>query len=58
MNASLEQKILYWLRHASKEGSIGFYFDEDEQEQNEDWQYFEKQAIEDIDDFLYNEGII
>ena len=58
MNATLEQRILYWLRQASKEGTIGFSYDEDEQEQNEDWQQFEKQAIEDIDDFLSNYGII
>ena len=58
MNKALEDRLIYWLRQASDQGRDGFFYDyiDENEEQNEDWLYFEKMAIEDIDNFLSNFG--
>lgn len=58
MNKALEDRLIYWLRQASDQGRDGFFYDyiNENEEQNEDWLYFEKMAIEDIDNFLSNFG--
>lgn len=58
MNKALEDRLIYWLRQASDQGRDGFFYDyiDETEEQNEDWLYFEKMAIEDIDNFLSNFG--
>ena len=58
MNKALEDRLIYWLRQASDQGRDGFFYDyiDENEQQNEDWLYFEKMAIEDIDNFLSNFG--
>lgn len=58
MNKALKDRLIYWLRQASDQGRDGFFYDyiDENEEQNEDWLYFEKMAIEDIDNFLSNFG--
>ncbi len=60
MNKALMQDIKYWLREASDMGRRGFYYDADviSEEISEDWQEFEKEAIETIDHQMSNYGII
>lgn len=48
MHKDLEQFIRYKLREASNQGLAGFIYDSDLEEQDEDWQYFEDMAIEEI----------
>ena len=55
MNSKFEERLRYWLREASDQGDCGFVYDYDlPEEEQEDWMYFEKMAIEDIDNFLSN----
>ena len=48
MHRELEKLIRYELREASNQGLAGFIYDRDLEEQDEDWQYFEDMAIEEI----------
>ena len=48
MHEELEKLIRYELREASNQGLAGFIYDSDLEEQDEDWQYFEDMAIEEI----------
>lgn len=48
MDKELEALIRYELREASNQGISGFAYDRDLKEQDEDWQYFEDMAIEEI----------
>ena len=58
MNSKFEERLRYWLREASDQGDRGFVYDHDlPKEEQEDWMYFEKMAIEDIDNFMSNYGI-
>ena len=58
MNSKFEERLRYWLREASDQGVCGFVYDYDlPEEEQEDWMYFEKMAIEDIDNFMSNFGI-
>ena len=58
MNSKFEERLRYWLREASDQGNCGFVYDHDlSEEEQEDWMYFEKMAIEDIDNFLSNCGM-
>lgn len=58
MNSKFEERLRYWLREASDQGSRYFVYDRDlPEEEQEDWMYFEKMAIEDIDNFMSNFGI-
>jgi hypothetical protein len=58
MNSKFEERLKYWLREASDEGCCGFVYDHDlSEEEQEDWMYFEKMALEDIDNFMSNYGI-
>ena len=54
MNEKLKDRILYWLREASDQGLSGFFYDRDLDEQDEDWDYFEKMAMGDIEDFSFS----
>ena len=60
MNHALDDTIRYWLRRASEEGNRGFFYDYDLSRENQDadWLYFEEKAMEDIDRFLSNTGIV
>ena len=49
MNEKLENLIRANLRQASSFGECGLGYDFDEEEVNEDWEYFENLAIEEID---------
>jgi len=58
MNSKFEERLRYWLREASDQGCRGFVYDHDlPEEEQEDWMYFEKMALEDIDNFMSNFGI-
>ena len=58
MNSKFEERLKYWLREASDQGCRGFVYDRDlPEEEQEDWMYFEKMALEDIDNFMSNYGI-
>jgi hypothetical protein len=58
MNSKFEERLRYWLREASDQGDCGFVYDYDlPEEEQEDWMYFEKMALEDIDNFMSNYGI-
>ena len=58
MNSKFKERITYWLREASDQGCRGFVYDHDlPEEEQEDWMYFEKMALEDIDNFMSNFGI-
>lgn len=48
MHEELEKLIRYELREASNQGLAGFIYNNDLEEQDEDWQYFEDMAIEEI----------
>lgn len=48
MHEELEQLIRYKLREASNQGLAGFIYDKNLEVQDEDWQYFEDMAIEEI----------
>ena len=54
MNEKLKDRILYWIREASEQGLCGFSYDRDLNEQSEDWDYFEKMAMGDIEDFSFS----
>ena len=58
MNKKLEELIRVSLRQASSFGERGLGYDFDEEEISEDWEYFENSAIEDIDNFMSNIGLI
>ena len=58
MNSKFKERLKYWLREASDQGCRGFVYDYDlPEEEQEDWMYFEKMALEDIDNFMSNFGI-
>ena len=48
MTDRLESIIRYYLRLASDMGDRGFYYELDEPKQNEDWQSFEDEGVEQI----------
>lgn len=48
MTDRLESIIRYYLRLASNMGDRGFYYELDEPKQNEDWQSFEDEGVEQI----------
>lgn len=52
MNEKLENVIRMFLREASSYGERGLGYDFDEEEINEDWEYFENSAIEEIDNLV------
>ena len=52
MNEKLENLIRTNLRQASSYGERGLGYDFDEEEINEDWEYFENSAIEEIDNLV------
>ena len=57
MNSRLKNRIIYWLREASDQGVCGFAYDDDLSEnEQEDWMYFEKMAMEDIENFAFSLG--
>ena len=52
MNEKLENVIRTFLRQASSYGERGLGYDFDEEEINEEWEYFENSAIEEIDNLV------
>lgn len=48
MTDRLKNIIRYYLRLASDMGNNGFYYELNEQKQNEDWQSFEDEGVEQI----------
>lgn len=48
MSDRIESTIRYYLRLASDMGNRGFYYELDEPKQNEDWQSFEDEGVEQI----------
>ena len=59
MNSKFEATLRYWLREASDMGCRGFVYDCDLlDEEQEDYLEFEEEAIQDIDNFLLNCGML
>lgn len=48
MTDRLENTIRYYLRLASNMGDCGFYYQLDEPKQQQDWQSFEDEGVEQI----------
>ena len=47
-NEQIKERIRYFLRLASNMGNDGFCYQLDEPKQQEDWQSFEDEAVEQI----------